>query len=213
MAITFYAASGSPYAWRVWLTLEHKALPYDVKLLSFDAGDLARPEFRALNPRKLVPVIVDGDFALYESAAIVEYLEEAYPEAARVYSANLRERALQRRVVREVDQYFAEPMERLVIQLLRTPKEHQSEHEINGAWAQLQTQLAFWEDQLQGDYLIGQVSAADYTLFPQLALALRIVQRRPGLVTGEPLGPRLRAWKSRMEALPVVQKTWPPHWK
>jgi glutathione S-transferase len=212
-SITFYAASGSPYAWRVWLTLEHKNLSYDLKLLSFDAGDLARPEFRALNPRKLVPVIVDGDFTLYESAAIVEYLEDAYPDAARVFSTNLRERSLQRRLVREVDQYFAEPMERLVVQLLRTPKEQQSDRVIDGAWADLQSQLGFWEDQLRTDYLTGQVSAADYTLFPQLALALRIVQRRPGLVTSDPLGPRLRAWKARMEALPVVQKTWPPHWK
>lgn len=213
MAITFFAGSGSPYAWRVWLALEHKALPYDLKLLSFDRGDLSRPEFRAINPRGLVPAIADGDFTLYESAAIVDYLEDAYPETARVYSSNLRERALQRRVIREADQYFGEPMERLVVQLLRTPKDEQSDPEINGAWALLQKQLGFWEDHLRGDYLIGQVSAADYTLFPLLALALRIVQRRPGLVTGDPLGPRLRAWKARMEALPVVQKTWPPHWK
>ena len=213
MAIVFYAASGSPYAWRVWLTLEHKALSYDLKLLSFDAGDLARPEFGALNPRRLLPVVVDGDFTLYESAAIVEYLEDAYPDSPRVYSEDLRERALQRRVIREVDQYFAEPMERLVIQLLRTPKDQQSDQEITAAWAVLQTQFAFWEDQLRGDYLMGQVSAADYALFPQLALALRIAQQSPGLVPSDPLGPRLRAWKARMEALPVMQKTWPPHWK
>jgi len=48
MAITFYYGSGSPYAWRVHLALEHKALPYDRKILSFAAGDTRKPEFVAL---------------------------------------------------------------------------------------------------------------------------------------------------------------------
>ena len=30
-------SGGSPYAWRVWLALEHKGMPYELKLLSFDA--------------------------------------------------------------------------------------------------------------------------------------------------------------------------------
>jgi len=64
MALTFYYASGSPYAWRVWLALEHKGVPYELKILSFDAGDLKMPEFRVLNPRQKVPVIVDDGFTL-----------------------------------------------------------------------------------------------------------------------------------------------------
>ena len=43
MALDFYYASGSPYAWRVWLALTYKAIPFDWKLLSFDAGDLQKP--------------------------------------------------------------------------------------------------------------------------------------------------------------------------
>ncbi len=96
MALTFYNASGSPYGWRVWLALEHKGLPYELKMLSFDKGDLKTPEFRALNPRGRVPVIVDDGFALFESAAIVEFLEDKQPGDPRLFSATLRERALQR---------------------------------------------------------------------------------------------------------------------
>jgi glutathione S-transferase len=42
MSISFYCGSGSPYAWRVWLALEHKQLAYDLKMLSFSAGDLSK---------------------------------------------------------------------------------------------------------------------------------------------------------------------------
>ena len=45
MANTFYCGSGSPFAWKVWLVLEHKKLAYDLKVLSFQAGDLKKPEF------------------------------------------------------------------------------------------------------------------------------------------------------------------------
>jgi len=41
-----------------------------MKTLSFDAGDLKKPEFLKLNPRHRVPVIVDDGFALYPMAAL-----------------------------------------------------------------------------------------------------------------------------------------------
>src|SRR5215208_2324543 len=119
MALTFYNASGSPYGWRVWLALEHKGLP-------FDKGNLKTPEFRALNPRGRVPVIVDDGFALFESAAIVEFLEDKQPGDPRLFSAKLRERALQRRMVREADQYVAEFLEQLVDAILFTAPEQRS---------------------------------------------------------------------------------------
>src|SRR4029450_1484393 len=101
MALTFYYLSGSPYAWRVWLALEHKGIPYQLRSMSYDAGDFQKPEFAALNPRRRVPVIVEDDgFALYESAPIVEYLDEKSQAGARLFSSDPRERAVQRRMVR-----------------------------------------------------------------------------------------------------------------
>ena len=92
MALTLYYLSGSPYAWRVWLALEHKRMAYELKTLSYDAGDFKKPEFASLTPRHKVPVLVDDGFVLWESAAILEYLEEKQPEP-RLFAAELRQRA------------------------------------------------------------------------------------------------------------------------
>ena len=43
MALDFYHGHGSPYGWRVWLALEFKKIPYNLKVLSFQAGDTTKP--------------------------------------------------------------------------------------------------------------------------------------------------------------------------
>ena len=50
MSLLLYYGSGSPYAWRAHLALEHKALAHERKILSFSEGDTKKPEFIALNP-------------------------------------------------------------------------------------------------------------------------------------------------------------------
>ncbi len=80
MSLMFYFGSGSPYAWKVWLALEHKGVPFEAKRLSFDNDDTKTPAFLAINPARPVPAIVDDGFALWESSAIIEYLEERYPQ-------------------------------------------------------------------------------------------------------------------------------------
>jgi len=85
MALDFYHGHGSPYSWRVWLALELKAIPYELKVLSFQAGDTTKPEFVALNPRHQVPTIVDDGFALWESTVILEYLDERFTSGAKLY--------------------------------------------------------------------------------------------------------------------------------
>jgi glutathione S-transferase len=213
MPLAFYGASGSPYAWRVWLALEHKHIPYELKTLSFDKGDLKTPEFRALNPRGRVPVVVDDGLALYESAAIVEYLEDKHSREPRLFSADLRDRAIQRRMVREADEYFAQPLERLVEAVLFTQAEKRSHEAITRVCGDLRRELANWETVIKGEYLAGQLSAADFTLYPEIALVLRMASQNPRLIPNDLLGKNIGEWVRRMEELPVVQKTWPPHWR
>jgi glutathione S-transferase len=203
MATDLYYASGSPYAWRVWLALTHKGMTFEWKLLSFDAGDLEKASFRAINPRQKVPAIVDDGFALYESAAIIEYLEDKQPEP-RLFSADLQERATQRRMVREADAYFAEAMEHLL--------EDISEKKPADP-GPLRAEIARWEAALKGDFLAGALSAADFTLYPMAALLQRVASRQPQAMPADLIPPRLAAWMTRMAAMDFVQKTRPPHWK
>jgi glutathione S-transferase len=213
MPLTLYYLSGSPYAWRVWLALEHKAIPYDLKTMSYDAGDFQKPAFLVLNPRHRVPVIVDDGFVLYESSAILEYLSDKWPQEPRLLSADLRQRALQRRLIREADQYVGEAVERLVHAILFTPREQWSEEKIAAARTALKNELVMWEKMIEGEFLAGVLSAVDFTLYPLFGLVERMGMRKPDLVAPDLAGPKLAAWAARMKALPVTQKTWPPHWK
>lgn len=213
MTIRFYYGSGSPYAWRVWLTLEYKQLPHELTVVSFDKQEHRKPDYLALNPRGLVPVLLDGDFALSESPVIVEYLDEKWP-APPVFAADARQRAVQRRMIREIDGYYAPAQRALGKLVFRLPPEQRTPEKLATACAALAKEIAVWEQDIVGSFACGeQVSAVDFTLFPFLALARRISGRMPELGLDAAIGPRLSAWLDHMQQLPIVQKTWPPHWK
>jgi glutathione S-transferase len=212
MIVTLYSMSGSPYAWRAWLALVHKGVQFTHQVMSYDAGDFKSAEFRKLTPRKRVPVLVDDEFALYESAAIVEYVEERWPQPS-LFSADLRQRAVERRLIREADSYFAERMERLVEAVLFTPDAERDSARIADVCSRLKSEYALWETLVTGDYLSGALSAADYALYPLTALVARMASRNPTLIPADLAGPKVTAWMRRMQTLPIVQATWPPHWK
>lgn len=213
--ITFHYASGSPYAWRVWFALEHKQLPYEQKLLSFSAGDLAKPEFAALNPRRKVPVIVDDGFSLYESGAILEYLEDRYPHAGRpLLPTDIKKRAIARRIIREADAYLAAAMEALADQILFTPREQWDEGVIQSRKKEFLAELVHWERYFSTEGTSTRpVDAVDLTLYPIFALAFRFDLKKPDLMLRTLVGPKLSEWLARVEALPYFAKTVPPHWK
>jgi glutathione S-transferase len=112
-------------------------------------------------------------------------------------------------MMREADQYVGPALQQLALALRTAAGEEKSA----AAAAELQREFALWETAVAGDYLTGTLSAADITLYPQVALAQRVLTRAKGAVPAGFLGPKLAAWARRMEALPVTRKTLPPHWK
>jgi glutathione S-transferase len=220
VAIIFHCGSGSPYAWRVWLALEHKGLAYELRMLSFDRGDLKQPSFLALTPRGKLPLIQDGDYVLYESAAIVEYLEDAYPRTgAALFADAPRSRGVARRLIREADEYLEESMEDLLREVMFTPQAKWSDEAIGAARAKLVAELPHWQrlaaaanGSAQG-FLAGAAGAVDFTVYPFLALTLRAQRRRASLELDAALGPEITAWMRRVEALPYFDRAYPPHWR
>lgn len=212
--IVFYYGSGSPFAWRVWLALEHKQLNYDLKEMSFSAGDLKTQAYRRINPRCKVPAIDDDGFTLYESAAIVEYLDDQYPQnGAPLFPGDARNRAHIRRLINEADLYLDAASRRLLQAVLFTKKEDWDERRIERGRDAVAVELSAFEDRLSGEYFAGKVSAADFTIYPMIALVLRMDQRKPDLDAASLIGPKLSVWMRRFESLPIYSRTYPPHWK
>ena len=63
------------------LVLEELGVPYELALVDRTAGAHKSPAYLALNPNGLIPVLVDGDSVLYESAAICLHLVDTHPQA------------------------------------------------------------------------------------------------------------------------------------
>jgi glutathione S-transferase len=212
MALTFYAGSGSPYAWKVWLALEHKGIPYELKMLSFDKGDTKSPEFLAVNPRAKVPAIVEDGVAVSESSVIVEYLEDRYPSKP-LLPKDAPGRATARRIAAEADNYLSETVEEL-FNLTLYAKKPATVTEISAAQEHALSEIAKLEKALTADYLVGEISIADVTAYPHVRLLQRVDDRASGKgIARNMLPPKVAAWMRRIEALPYYSKTIPPHWK
>jgi maleylacetoacetate isomerase len=78
--ITLYSFYRASAAYRARIALNLKGLPYDLKPVDLAHGGGADPAYRRLNPQGIVPTMLDGDVRLTQSLAIMEYLEERYPE-------------------------------------------------------------------------------------------------------------------------------------
>jgi glutathione S-transferase len=217
MALDFYHGHGSPFGWRVWLALEHKRIPYKLKILSFADGDTKKPEFVAINPRHQVPTIVDDGFAMWESNAILEYLEERFPGDAQtnLFPGDVRNRARIRRLMCEVESYVgAEAISPITDEYFGKGNEAPDPARVTKAREALGRELGTFAGELRGDYLAGGTpSAADFALYPYLGYVRRITFRKPETNLTELVPAPLAAWGARIESMPFYDKTYPPHWR
>ena len=158
-----------------------------------------------------MPALTDGALTLYESGAIVEYLEDRYPEPP-LMPADAAGRALVRIEEIECTLYFGEAFRTVAVQLFLTPPERRDATAITEGKVAVRAELERLEEraaQRSGEFIAGStLSRADLAWLPFIELCGR---------TGEQLDskrtPWLVGWLDRMRARPSYDKSYPPHWR
>jgi glutathione S-transferase len=74
-----YGFPGSPNTWKVRAVAAHLGIPLELVFVDLGKGQSHTPEFLAINPTGRTPVLVDGDFTLWESNAIMQFLASRSP--------------------------------------------------------------------------------------------------------------------------------------
>ena len=216
MALVFYHGHGSPFSWRVWLALEHLAVPYELKILSFADNDTTKPEFVAINPRHHVPTITDEGDALWESTVLLEYLDERFGKGARrLYPGDVKNRGRIRRLVREMEEYlYREGIDKIVDEYFWKGDVPPDAAVLEKARGRVAEELKYLEKELRGDFFAGaEPCAADFVMAPLLGYVKRITFRKPESKLTDLVPAGLQAWGKRMWDLPYFDKTFPPHWR
>ena len=215
MALDFYHGHGSPFSWKVHLALEHRKIPHTLKVLSFQEGDMKKPAFKAINPRGQVPTIVEDGYALWESAAILEYLDDRFPQGEKLFPGEAKERARIRRIAREADEYcYKEGVSPITIEYFWKDGNPPDENVVKTSRDKVAEELDYLAGQLRGEtFADGALTAADFTLYPFVAFCKRITFRKPESKLTDAIPAKIAAWAKRIESQPWFDKTYPPHWR
>ncbi|HEV2701499.1 MAG TPA: glutathione S-transferase family protein [Steroidobacteraceae bacterium] len=199
MKLYYYPAS--TFARRVRIALLEKNITCELAEVDLPGRQHKEDWYAALNPYTKVPTLVDGDFTLYESAAILMYLEATHP-APPLVPQDARGRALVDMHVRLCDAHVGRYAGAVLLPKRFLPEDRWDRPAMAAARQEIERQLVIVEGVL-GDrhYLVGDsFSLADVAYLPFLHfLALMEVS----------VGPRVKAWEERLLARPSARATVP----
>jgi glutathione S-transferase len=200
--LKLYMHPYSTYSRRVRIALLEKNLPCELVTVDMAARKHREPEYLALNPYGRVPTLVDDDFVLYESTAILNYLEAKYPQPALVPS-DLRGRAQVDLHMKLCDVQFTRQCGTIVFPKRFLPKERWDEKAFEQARGEIDKHLAILNRQLgDREFLVGEsYSLADVCYTPWLGFfELMGVKAQPAIAKWSA---RLLARKSAVETAPA----------
>lgn len=194
---TLYSGPLSMFGAKAEIAAREKGLDFDLVMVPFDFDKLytpKHPEVLRVNPKKQVPVLVDGDLALFDSTQIFEYLEDLQPQPA-LWPAGPRDRARARQLELKSDEvYFPH-----VVRLMGL----QDKLEDPVARAAIEAAQQYCRDMdalLAGrDWLAGSFGYADIAFY----MAALFGERQGAPLTADM--PRLLAWRQRMGDRPAVR--------
>ncbi len=171
MTVELYGYKYSVYAWIARLALREKGCAYEWREVNPFAEDVPA-DYLALHPFKRVPVLVHGDFVLYETSAMTRYVDEAF-DGPPLQPATSRERARQQQIISVIDSYAYWPLVRQVFShgvfRQRTGREADPNEVQRGVEAAPRVIGALEELAGGGNFLCGDsMSLADVHLAPMM---------------------------------------------
>jgi glutathione S-transferase len=201
-----YMNPGSPNVRRVRLTAAVLGLELEEKKLDFAKGEHKNPEYLAINPNGAVPTLVDGDFVLTESRAIMQYLASKKPESG-LLPRDEQARADVTRWQFWDASHFSPQLGTFTFQKLLKPMYGMGEPDqskIEEALTNFRRFAAVLDRRLDGKrHVVGDsLTLADLTLASSLMYAKQ---------TEVPLGefPNVQAWFSRISDIDAWKKSSP----
>lgn len=198
-----YGHPGSTCTRKVLTVLAEKGASFDFEIVDLFKGGQKAPEHLARHPFGVVPVFEDGDYSLYESRAIMRYLDAALPGPS-LTPADLKARGKMEQWISVEASYFSGPAMKAVMNILYASMAGNTpDAEIVAAGkAGAARALDVVEKALVGqDYLAGEFSLADITFAPYLQY---IQDMGLGDIITE--RPNVAAWWGRVSARPSWQK-------
>ncbi|EPF6395240.1 glutathione S-transferase family protein [Proteus mirabilis] len=160
----------------LWCLKELQA-PYEQIDVGGPFGGLHEANYLALNPNASIPTLQDDDFALWESNTIIRYLCTKY-ENYHLYPTDVKQRANVEKWMDWSNGSLFSPIQQMMINLVRTPKEQQDPQLVQSLKAKLNQLIKIADDQLAktayfaGDYF----SLADITIAPLVYPWLEVCQ-------------------------------------
>ena len=182
--ITLYVDSNfySPYAMACYIALVEKKLPFTLRKVDLDTGEHLLPAYRDISPTGRIPLMLHGDVALNESSAIIEYLDEVFPES-KVLPRDVVQRAKARQVQAWIrGDLLALRAERTTVAVFGTPPTAPLSPAAQESAERL---IGVAEKLIDGEHLFGDWSIAD----TDLALVLQRL-----IKSGDPVPERLAAY-------------------
>lgn len=200
-----YSFPPSTNARKIHAIAFHLNLPLDVEIVNLPEGDQRKPEFLAINPTGRIPALQDGDFILWESNAIMQYLASQvetslWPENAKLKTDISRWQCWQ--LAHWYKGCFNLTYERVVKPMFNMGEP--DPQVIEQALASFHREAAVLNAHLtQHDYLVNdQLTLADFSVAMDLANAEAAQMPLENY-------PAIGTWLARMEALPAWQQTAP----
>lgn len=143
--------------------LQELDVPFETVEVRLLEGAGQKPEYLALNPTGKLPTLVDGDFVVTESLAIVVYLAEKYPQKG-FLPTDLKQRTQLNRWMLFVVTELEQPLWRIARNSFIYPEQQRQPTDIEIAKREFRKMAAVLEKHMQGrEFLIGdRVSVGDF---------------------------------------------------